>query len=147
VDDRAPAQPQPIVARRHRPSAHEARCPLVRPGREHKADVVEKGRHLAPQVGSRAPARCDLSVKRLAVAFAVVNPWFVFGPILAVWALTLSFLGITREEFPASRGAARLVGAISVLLVILAIGAAIYGGATEKKESKGGEKSGSLQQL
>jgi hypothetical protein len=60
-----------------------------------------------------------------------VNPWFVFGPILAGWALIISFAGITRENFPSSRTAAILVGAISVVLVILAIGAAIYGGATE----------------
>ena len=63
-------------------------------------------------------------------------PWYVFGPILAAWALILAFLGITREAFPASRGAALVVGAISIVLVILAIGAAIYGGATE---DEGGE--------
>ena len=60
-----------------------------------------------------------------------MNPWFVFGPLLAAWALIVSFLGITRENFPASRNATLLVGAISVILVILAIGAAIYGGITE----------------
>jgi hypothetical protein len=67
-----------------------------------------------------------------------VNPWFVFGPILAAWALILSALGITREQFPASRRSAMVVGAISILLVILAIGAAIYGGATED-DDEGGE--------
>jgi hypothetical protein len=63
-----------------------------------------------------------------------VNPWFVFGPILAAWAIILSALGITREDFPASRGAARAIGAISILLVLLAICAAIYGGATEDED-------------
>jgi formate-dependent nitrite reductase membrane component NrfD len=67
-----------------------------------------------------------------------VNAFEVVGPILILWAIVVGILGITRENFPASDNAARLVGAISVILVALAIGAAIYTGATEKKE---GEKS------
>jgi hypothetical protein len=66
-----------------------------------------------------------------------VNAFEVVGPILIVWAIVVGFLGITRENFPGSDGAARLVGAISVILVVLAIGAAIYTGATEKKEGEG----------
>jgi hypothetical protein len=71
-----------------------------------------------------------------------VNAFHVCGAILAIWALVVSFLGITREDFPGSRGAARLVGAISIFLAALAIGTAIYTGATEEEEEEeeGGEE-------
>jgi formate-dependent nitrite reductase membrane component NrfD len=65
-----------------------------------------------------------------------VNAFEVLGPILIVWAILVGILGITRENFPGSDGSARVVGAISVILVALAIGAAIYTGATEKKEGE-----------
>ena len=74
-----------------------------------------------------------------------MNAFHVCGSILAAWALLLSFLGITREGFPGSTASARVVGAISVLLVAAAIFSAIYVGATEKKdEGKGGDKTGAL---
>ena len=69
-----------------------------------------------------------------------MNAFHVCGILLAAWALTVSFLGITREGFPESPGAARAVGAISVLLAMAAIGTAIYTSATEEEESEeGGE--------
>lgn len=80
----------------------------------------------------------DLSVKgpvRCATLRAV-NAFHVCGILFAVWAVTVSFLGITRENFPASDGAARLVGAISVLLAIAAVGSAIYTSATEEEEGE-----------
>ena len=64
--------------------------------------------------------------------------FYVAGSILAGWALLVSFLGIVREDFPATPGATRLVGAISVILVIAAIGTAIYLSATEEHEEGGG---------
>jgi hypothetical protein len=67
-----------------------------------------------------------------------VNAFEVLGPILVLWALLVAFLGITRENFPGSQTTERLVGAISVLLVVLAIGAAIY---TATHEEKKGEAS------
>src|SRR5919109_537818 len=93
VDDHAAAQPHPI-ARRHRPSAHEAYRTFQRAGRQGVADVVEERLHEA-QGGASAVGKCDLSVNRRAIAFAAVNPWFILGPVLAAWALILSFLGIT----------------------------------------------------
>jgi hypothetical protein len=66
-----------------------------------------------------------------------VNAFHVCGILFAVWALTVSFLGITREGFPATRGAARLVGLVSVVLCAAAIGTAIYTSATEEH---GGEE-------
>ena len=63
-----------------------------------------------------------------------MNAFHVCGILLAAWALTVSFLGITRESFPSSPGAARLVGTISVLLALAAIGSGIYTAATEEEE-------------
>jgi predicted permease len=65
-----------------------------------------------------------------------VNAFEVLGPILILWALLVAFLGITRENFPGSQTAERVVGAISVLLVMLAIGAAIYTSSHEHKKGK-----------
>ena len=65
--------------------------------------------------------------------------FYFAGGALAVWALVVSFLGIVREDFPATRNAARLVGAISILLVVAAIGSGIYLSATEEHESDGEE--------
>ena len=65
-----------------------------------------------------------------------MNAFHLFGGLLALWALVVSFLGITRENFPGSDRTMRLLAAISALLVLLAIASAIYTGATEKR---GGE--------
>ena len=69
--------------------------------------------------------------------------FYFAGGALAVWALIVSFLGIVREDFPATRTAARLVGAISIVLVVAAIGSAIYLSATEEEEA-GEEERASL---
>lgn len=70
-----------------------------------------------------------------------MNAFEVLGAVLAVWALLVSFLGITREDFPGT--AERIVGAISVVLVALAIGSAVYVGITDKKEEDDPAKGGS----
>ena len=66
--------------------------------------------------------------------------FYFAGGALAVWALIVSFLGIVREDFPATRGATRLVGAISFVLVVAAIGTAIYLSANEEEEPGGEER-------
>jgi hypothetical protein len=66
-----------------------------------------------------------------------VNAFHVCGALFAVWALLVSFLGITRESFPPTDGAARTVGLISVVLCLAAIGTAVY---TSAAEEEGGEK-------
>jgi hypothetical protein len=92
---------------------------------------------------ARAGARreCDLSVnpRALALAFRAVNAFHVCGIAFAAWALLVSFLGITREDFPGSDGAERLVAGISVLLAAAAIGTGIYTAATEEEEPPEGE--------
>jgi hypothetical protein len=67
-----------------------------------------------------------------------VNAFHVCGIILALWALIVTFIGVTRESFPATDGAARAVGAISIVLTIAAIGSGLYTSATEEEE--GGEE-------
>jgi hypothetical protein len=71
-----------------------------------------------------------------------VNAFHVCGALFAVWALVVSFLGITRERFPSTDGAARTVGLISVVLCLAAIGTAVYTSATE--EEGGAEEHASL---
>jgi len=65
-----------------------------------------------------------------------VNAFHVCGALFAIWALVVSFLGITRESFPASGGQARAVGAVSALLCIAAVGTGIYTSATEEHEGE-----------
>jgi hypothetical protein len=65
-----------------------------------------------------------------------VNAFHVCGATFAAWAVVLAFLGITREGFPGSRGGARLVGAVSVILATAAIGSGIYTSATEDEEEQ-----------
>ena len=69
-----------------------------------------------------------------------MNAFHFCGIAFAAWALIVSFLGITRENFPGSRGAARAVGAISIVLAAAAIGTGIYTSATEEEEDEGGEE-------
>ena len=68
-----------------------------------------------------------------------MNAFHVCGALFAIWALVVSFLGITRESFPASNGQARAVAAISAVLCAAAIGTAIYTSATEEGEEEGEE--------
>lgn len=53
-------------------------------------------------------------------------PFYVLGGALAVWAVLVSAVGITRHEtFPPSRGVASVVMLISTVLVVGAMGATI----------------------
>lgn len=73
-----------------------------------------------------------------------MNAFHVCGVLFAIWAVVVSVLGITRENFPASDRAARLVMALSVILAALAIGSALYTGATEEEEHPEGQDEGAL---
>ena len=68
--------------------------------------------------------------------------FYIVGGALAAWALIVSALGVMREDFPSTRAATRLVGAISIVLVIGAIGTAVYLSATEEHEPKGEHAAG-----
>ena len=69
-----------------------------------------------------------------------MNAFHVMGGMLAIWALLVSFLGVTRENFPATKSAERIVAAISVALAIGAIGSGIITAANEGEEEEGGEE-------
>jgi hypothetical protein len=65
-----------------------------------------------------------------------MNAFHVIGGLAALWAVTVAIVGIKKEDFPG--GAEKIVGAISVLLVVSAISAAIITAANEEEESEGG---------
>jgi hypothetical protein len=73
-----------------------------------------------------------------------VNAFHVCGGLFAVWAVIVAVLGITREGFPGSAGAERLVGTVSVVLAVAAIVTAIYTSATEEEHEEGGEEQAAL---
>ena len=55
--------------------------------------------------------------------------FYIFGGALAIWAVVVSAIGIRRHEaFPPSRGAARGVMAISVVLILAAMASAVLTG-------------------
>ena len=67
-----------------------------------------------------------------------VNAFHVCGAILAIWAVIVSVLGITRENFPTSDGSARWSADLAAPRAA-AIGTAIYTSATEEHEDGEGE--------
>jgi hypothetical protein len=67
-----------------------------------------------------------------------MNPFWIGGGALFLWALILAFaLGLRSEGFPRDDGQMRGVIAISALLTAVAIATAIIGGITGAGESKG----------
>ena len=69
-----------------------------------------------------------------------MNAFHVCGALFAAWAVIVSFVGITREDFPASPAVERAVMAVSVLLTVATIGSAIVTSANEEEEEHGGEE-------
>jgi hypothetical protein len=53
------------------------------------------------------------------------TPFYIGGAVLALWAVLLGFIGLRSESFPATKGAARGVMAISALLVVVALATAL----------------------
>jgi hypothetical protein len=53
------------------------------------------------------------------------TPFYVLGGLLAAWAVIVSTVGITQPDFPRSRGLTRAVIAVSLLLVVGAMSAAV----------------------
>jgi hypothetical protein len=71
------------------------------------------------------------------VTVLAVRVFYVLGGALAAWAVVLAFLGLSSARFPGDRGGQRIVIAISVTLVALAIGSAVITSKTEKSEQPG----------
>ena len=53
------------------------------------------------------------------------TPFYIFGALLAAWAVVVSAIGITQPDFPGSQSRARLVYGISAILVIAAMSSAV----------------------
>jgi hypothetical protein len=67
-----------------------------------------------------------------------MNPFWIGGGVLFVWALILAFaLGLRSEGFPRDDGQMRGVIVVSVVLTVVAIASAIIGGITEAGATKG----------
>ena len=64
-----------------------------------------------------------------------MNAFHVMGGLTAIWAVTVAVIGIRNADFPG--GAEKIVGAISLLLVVGSISAAIL-----TSENEGGEEHG-----
>ena len=54
--------------------------------------------------------------------------FYVGGGVLAVWAVVLALIGLSRPGFPATEGAARGVYGISAVLVLVAMATSIITG-------------------
>jgi hypothetical protein len=52
-------------------------------------------------------------------------PFYIAGGVLALWAVILAAIGLRRPSFPGGPAGQRGVIAISLALVVIAIGAAI----------------------
>ncbi len=55
-------------------------------------------------------------------------PWFIAGGVLALYAVVLAWVGLTRPDFPYSERGQRGVIAFSLLLVTVALAMAIITG-------------------
>jgi hypothetical protein len=53
-------------------------------------------------------------------------PWYIAGGVLACWAVVLASLGLRSPTFPGGAGGQRVVMGISVVLAVVAMGAAVY---------------------
>ena len=73
-----------------------------------------------------------------------MNAFHILGGLLALWALLVSFLGVTRENFPGTAGGERMVVAISVVLVLAAVGSGLVTAANEEEEEPGGGEEAAL---
>jgi plastocyanin len=62
-------------------------------------------------------------------------PFYVAGGLLAGWAVVLAAIGLSRPDFPESRGRARLVMLASATLVAATMTAAIVTAGTETAEA------------
>jgi hypothetical protein len=107
----------------------------TRRARRGGARTTACGRNRRPAYAGHAAGGAS---RRATGSVGAVSAFHVCGIALAAWALIAAFLGITRENFPGSPGAERVVAAISILLALAAIGSGIYTGITEEDE-EGGE--------
>jgi hypothetical protein len=51
--------------------------------------------------------------------------FYILGGVLALWAVILAGIGLSRPDFPYNERGARGVMALTLVMIVLAIGAAI----------------------
>jgi hypothetical protein len=67
-----------------------------------------------------------------------MNPFWIGGSLLFIWALFLAFaLGLRSEGFPRTDGQMKAVIGVSVALTLVAISSAIIGASAGLGEGKG----------
>jgi membrane protein implicated in regulation of membrane protease activity len=71
------------------------------------------------------------------VVVLATTEFYVAGGVLAGWAVVLTALGMLNPKFPGNLGGQRVVIAISAVLVVLAIGAAVTTSKTEDTHQPG----------
>ncbi len=59
-------------------------------------------------------------------------PFYIAGALLVIWALSLAAVGLTRPAFPGSQRGARGVMAVSFVLMVAAMAAAVLTSAFPK---------------
>jgi len=55
-------------------------------------------------------------------------PFYILGGVLVVWAVVLAGIGLNRPDFPGNARGQRGVIGVTLVLVVLAIGAAVATG-------------------
>lgn len=66
-----------------------------------------------------------MSTLLLAASEPSKAPFYIAGGVLALWAVVLAAIGLRQPSFPGGAAGQRGVIAISLVLVVIAIGAAI----------------------
>ncbi len=66
-----------------------------------------------------------MSTLLLAASEPSKAPFYIAGGVLALWAVVLAAIGLRQPSFPGGTAGQRGVIAISLVLVVIAIGAAI----------------------
>jgi hypothetical protein len=66
-----------------------------------------------------------MSLLLLAASEPSKVPFYICGGVLALWAVALAGIGLSRPEFPDNRAGQRGVIGISFVLIVVAISAAI----------------------
>ena len=56
------------------------------------------------------------------------TPFYVLGGLAALYGVLLAAIGLTKHDFPSSRGAARGVFAFSTLVVVAAMASSVITG-------------------
>jgi len=64
------------------------------------------------------------------------TPFYIFGGVLALWAVIVGVSGFTRADFPGSASRGRMVMGISFVLMILAMGSAVTTASTPPPPAK-----------